>query len=110
MMHMLQALTPEDLPRVAEAENSAAGAFEYTIHVCTAAGCLSQHSDIVKQRLENEIEERGFTNCRVKAVGCMGLCSAGPLVSVRSKETLYRLVTPHDAPAIIESLDGEPVH
>jgi bidirectional [NiFe] hydrogenase diaphorase subunit len=40
----------------------------------------------------------------------MGLCSAGPLVSVRSKEeTLYRSVSPHDAPAIVESLDGEPI-
>jgi bidirectional [NiFe] hydrogenase diaphorase subunit len=111
MMHMLQSLTPDDLSRVAEAENTAAKAFEHTIHVCMAAGCLSQHSDIVKQHLENEIEERGFTHCRVKGVGCMGLCSAGPLVSVRSKEeTLYRSVSPHDAPAIVESLDGEPVH
>src|SRR6266496_1636371 len=110
MMHMLQALTPEDLPRIAEAENSAARAFEHTIHVCMAAGCLSQHSDSIKQHLEHEIEERGLTHCRVKGVGCMGLCSAGPLVSVRPEETLYRSVTPHDAPAIVESLYGEPVH
>ncbi len=110
MMHMLQALTPEDLPRIAEAENSAARAFEHTIHVCMAAGCLSQHSDSIKQHLEHEIEERGLTHCRVKGVGCMGLCSAGPLVSVRPEETLYRSVTPHDAPAIVESLYGEPAH
>ncbi len=84
MMHMTQALTADDLPRIAEAENTAAEAFEHTIRVCVAAGCLSQRSDQVKQRLEQEIQERDLTHCRVKGVGCMGLCSAGPLVSVRT--------------------------
>jgi bidirectional [NiFe] hydrogenase diaphorase subunit len=106
---MLQALTPDDLPRIAEAENTAAGAFEHTIHVCVAAGCLSQHSDQVQQHLEHSIEERGLTHCRVKGVGCIGLCSAGPLVSVRPEGTLYRSVTPDDAPAIVESLGGASV-
>ena len=107
--HTLQALTPDDLPKVAEAENAAAGGFEHTIHVCVAAGCLSLHSDQVKQGLEHQIQERGLTHCRVKGVGCMGLCSAGSLVSVRPEETLYQAVTPDDAPAIIESLTGAPV-
>jgi bidirectional [NiFe] hydrogenase diaphorase subunit len=110
MIHpTLQALMPDDLPRVAEAENAIARSFEHTIHVCVAAGCLSQHSDQVKQYLEHQIEERDLTHCRVKGVGCMGLCRAGPLVSVRPEETLYQSVTLHDAPAIIESLGGTPV-
>src|SRR5947209_5963048 len=104
--HTLQALTPDDLPKVAEAENAAARDFEHTIHVCVAAGCLSLHSDQVKQGLEHQIQESGLTHCRVKGVGCMGLCSAGSLVSVRPEETLYQAVTPDDAPAIIESLSG----
>jgi bidirectional [NiFe] hydrogenase diaphorase subunit len=106
---MIQALTPDDLPRVAEAENTAARAFEHSLHVCVAAGCLSQHSDQVKQHLERQIQERGLKHCQVKGVGCMGLCSAGPLVSVRPEETLYQSVTPEDAPAIIESIGGAPV-
>src|SRR5438874_12474476 len=109
MIHMLQALTPDDLPGVAEAENTAARAFEHTIHVCVAAGCLSQHSDRVKQNLEHQIQEHGLAHCRVKGVGCMGLCTAGPLVSVRPEKTLYQSVTPDDAPAIIESLSATPV-
>jgi bidirectional [NiFe] hydrogenase diaphorase subunit len=107
MIH--QALTPDDLPRIAEAEHAADQDFDHTIRVCVAAGCLSQHSNQVQQQLEQQIQERSFTRCRVKGVGCMGLCKAGPLVSVRSKETLYEAVTPADAPAIIDSLDGEPV-
>ncbi len=103
------ALTPDDLPKVAEAENAEAISFEHTIHVCVAAGCLSLHSDQIKQHLEQQIQERGLTHCRVKGVGCMGLCSAGPLVSVRPEKTLYQAVTPEDAPAIIDSLGDAPV-
>ena len=110
MIHLLQALTPDDLPRVAEDEITEARAFEHTIHVCVAAGCLSQHSDQVKQHLEHQIQDGGLAGCRVKGVGCMGLCSAGPLVSIRPEGTLYQSVTPDDAPAIIESLSGAPVH
>ncbi len=106
---MIQALTPDDLPRIAEAENTAAGTFEHTIHVCVAAGCLSQHSDHVKQNLEHQLQDHGLTHCRVKGVGCMRLCSAGPLVSVQPEKTFYQAVTPEDAPAIIESLDAAPV-
>jgi bidirectional [NiFe] hydrogenase diaphorase subunit len=109
MHHTLQALTPDDLPRVAEAENAAASSFEHTIHVCVAAGCLSLHSDQVKQRLEHQIQEQGLTHCRVKGVGCMGLCRAGTLVSVRPEGTLYQSVTPDDAPAIVKSLGATPV-
>lgn len=109
MIHMTQALVPDDLPRIAEVENTAAGTFEHTIHVCVAAGCLSQRSDQVKQHLDHELQERNLTHCRVKGVGCMGLCSAGPLVSIRPEKILYRSVTPEDAPAIIESLSGTPV-
>lgn len=108
MMQLTQALTSDDLPRIAEAENAATRTLEHTLHVCVAAGCLSQHSDQVKQHLEHQLQERGLTHCRVKGVGCMGLCSAGPLVSVRPEGTLYQVVTPEDAPAIVESLGGEP--
>lgn len=107
---MIQALTPDDLPKVAEAEQKEASTFEHTIHVCVAAGCLSLHSDQIKQQLDKEVKEHGHAHrCRVKGVGCMGLCSAGPLVSVRPENTLYQAVTPEDAPAIVESLGKAPV-
>ena len=108
MIH-LQGLTPDDLPRIAEAENAAAASFEHTIHVCVAAGCLSLHSDQVQQTLEHELAAHSLNHCRVKGVGCMGLCRSGPLVSVRPQGTLYQAVTPDDAPAIVESLDSAPL-
>src|SRR5579859_11388 len=66
MIHLTQALTPDDLPRIAEAENAMAESFEHTIHVCVAAGCLSQHSDHVKQHLEQQVKAHHLTHCRVK--------------------------------------------
>jgi bidirectional [NiFe] hydrogenase diaphorase subunit len=108
MIH-LQGLTPDDLPRIAEAENAAAAHFEHTIHICVAAGCLSLHSDQVQRKLEHVLTEQGLKQCRVKGVGCMGLCRSGPLVCVRPQGTLYQAVTPDDAPAIVGSLDGAPL-
>lgn len=105
----IQALTPDELPQIARKEQAAAAGFEHTIHVCTAAGCLSQHSDQIKQGLEQRIRERGLQHCRVKGVGCMGLCSAGPLVSLRPEATLYQAVKAEDASAIVESLGSAPV-
>src|SRR5208282_5535135 len=42
-------------------------------------------------------------------VGCMGLCSAGPLVSVEPTGTLYQGVRPDDATDIVRSLSEDPV-
>jgi bidirectional [NiFe] hydrogenase diaphorase subunit len=47
----------------------------------------------------------------VKGVGCMGLCSAGPLVTVETGDQMFAAVTPANAPEIIRSMDtgGDPV-
>jgi bidirectional [NiFe] hydrogenase diaphorase subunit len=41
----------------------------------------------------------------VKSVGCMGLCSAGPMVAVETAGQTYANVTPEQAPDIVRSLD-----
>ncbi len=47
--------------------------------------------------------------CRVKGVGCMGLCAQGPLVAVKPRNLMYQNVTGEDAEDIVKSLDLEPV-
>jgi len=42
-------------------------------------------------------------------VGCLGLCGAGPLVSVEPGGILYQRVQPSDASDIIAALQGPPV-
>jgi bidirectional [NiFe] hydrogenase diaphorase subunit len=101
-------MNPEDLLELAATEREKQAAFTHNIHVCVAAGCLSTGSDKVKEALLKEVEARGLKGtCQVKGVGCLGLCSAGPLINVDGR--YYRDVTPADAAEIIEHLDAEPV-
>jgi bidirectional [NiFe] hydrogenase diaphorase subunit len=98
----------DELSRIALVERAAESEYDHTIGVCVTSACLMTGSDAVKQRLEEEVKTRGLKRCKVKGVGCFGLCSAGPLVSVRPGETLLQHVTPEDAPDIIDSIDSNP--
>jgi bidirectional [NiFe] hydrogenase diaphorase subunit len=63
----------------------------------------------VKDALDREIKQRGWEKkCQAKGVGCMGLCSEGPLVSTDNGR-LYKQVTAEDAVPLLDSLGGEPV-
>ena len=98
-------MTVEELERIAAAERQNEGKFNHHIYVCIAAGCLSSNADAVRDALRREVLESGMQNsCQVKGVGCMGLCSAGPLVSVEPDSMLYAGVTPEDAPEIVSAL------
>lgn len=106
-------MTLEELREIAEKEREAQKQYKHRINVCVAAGCLSQRSDQVKTALEAEIKKRGCEKtCQVKGVGCMGLCAAGPLVSIEPQHQLYQDLSPDDPEviaAVIDSLDGSPV-
>ncbi len=103
----------ERLEEITLAEQEAAARFPHTVNVCMAAGCMSSQSGAIKEALDKEVEANGPERwCRVRGVGCMGLCANGPLVSVDADnptETLYHHVVPEDAPDIIGALDGPPV-
>ena len=100
---------PENLDQIVAAERLRGQALRHHICVCTAAGCQSAGSGEVKNALAREVADEGLRqSCEVKGVGCMGLCSAGPLVAVDSGEdrVLYQKVTPDDAEDIVAALDG----
>ncbi len=97
-------ITLEELSEIAQKENDASEAVPHHIKVCVAAGCLSLKSDLVKQSLEDAVSKAGVEKqCHVKGVGCLGLCTAGPLVTVDDK-TLYQNVTPEDAPELVQAV------
>ncbi|HWR13791.1 MAG TPA: NuoF family protein [Terriglobales bacterium] len=107
-------MTLDELRELAETEREKQTQVKHEIHVCTAAACLSQRSDQVKASLEAEIKAHGKEDCcKVKGVGCMGLCAAGPLVSDESNGRLYQNVRPADentdTKEIVASLESEPV-
>ena len=100
-------MTVEELEKIAAAERAAQQKFPQHVCVCIAAGCLSSGADAVKEALRKEVLESGMQNqCQVKGVGCMGLCSEGPLVLAEPEGTLYANVTAESADEIVTGLDN----
>ena len=100
-------MTVDELEKIAATERQAQNKVSQRVHVCIAAGCLSSGADRVKEALRKEVLESGMQNqCHVKGVGCMGLCSAGPLVMAEPDGHLYSNVTPEEAADIVSGLDN----
>ena len=103
-------MTLEELQEIAKIEQEREAGFQHRINVCVAAGCISCQSDQVKTALQAEINRRGLESwCQVKGVGCLGLCTAGPLISVEPQGTYYQNVAVSDVGEILDSLGGSPV-
>ena len=105
-------MTLDELREIAEKEQEEQKQYTHHINVSVAAGCLSLHSDQVLKILDDEVQKRGMQKiCKVKGVGCMGLCAAGPLVRCEPQHTYYRGLPPDQAilSAVVDSLDGAPL-
>ena len=106
-------MTLDELREIARKEQEEQKKFSRRVNVSVAAGCLSLHSDQVFNILQSEVQKRGQEgSCKVKAVGCMGLCAAGPLIRTEPQHTYYRGLSPDNPEvlsAVIENLDGKPV-
>jgi bidirectional [NiFe] hydrogenase diaphorase subunit len=103
-------MTLEELQEIAKIEKEREEGFQHRINVCVAAGCLSCQSGVVKEALEKEVSRRGLESwCEVKGVGCLGLCTAGPLIAIEPDGPLYQGVQVSDAGEIIEALGGSPI-
>jgi bidirectional [NiFe] hydrogenase diaphorase subunit len=98
-------MTPEELEQIANEEREAQANIPQKVNVCVAAGCLSCQSQAVKEALDKEVARRGRgAHCKIKGVGCMGLCAEGPLVST-GNGTLYKRVAASDATALLDGLE-----
>ena len=70
-----------------------------TVNVCEAAGCLSMQSSDVARQLADRLRAAAVTDVAIKRVGCLGLCSEGPLVHVpETGEMIGRVAL--DSPAV----------
>ena len=98
-------MTPEELEQIAQETREKRQEVVRELNVCTAAGCLSLHSDALKTALEEEVK-RSDAACRVRCVGCMGLCSQGPLVAEEPSGVLYSKATAADAAEIVSNPTG----
>ena len=72
--------------------------------LCGGTGCLSSHSDEIREKFSKIIEEKGLADkVTVNQVGCFGFCSQGPFVKIFPENTLYRLVQIDDVDEIVEA-------
>ena len=103
-------MTNDELLAVMEQEQAEEARFKHRIHVCAGTGCESSRSHEILDAFVCEIKARGWEDSvRAKQVGCMGLCAAGPIVSIEPDHLLYREMTPALVPAVLDSLDHEPL-
>src|SRR4051794_13645119 len=86
------------------AEKESAKRKKVQVRCCMSAGCMSTDAKGVKASLEAAAAKTD--DVEVVRVGCMGLCSLGPLVKVDPEGKLYEYVTPADAPSIIDAVHG----
>ena len=100
-------ISVEELDQIAETVRTERAQGRHQINVCVAAGCLALHSDTLKGALAERAQSSGIS-CQVRGVGCMGLCSAGPLVSVEPGAILFQKVKPEDADRVLDSLKAPP--
>ncbi len=98
----------EELNQVAESVRVENSKFDHEINVCMGTGCLSQHSDKLKDAL-SECADASGKNVKVRRTGCLGLCAAGPLVFIDPDDVLYQHVKAENAQEIVQHLDSEPV-
>ncbi len=73
------------------------------IVLCGGTGCLSSHSEEIKDEFVRIINEKGLDDkVTVNLVGCFGFCSQGPFVKIYPEDTLYRMVKIDDVKEIVE--------
>ncbi len=71
--------------------------------LCGGTGCLSSHSDEIREEFIKLVNERGLHDkVTVNQVGCFGFCSQGPFVKIYPEDTLYRMVKIDDVREIVE--------
>lgn len=55
--------------------------------LCGGTGCLSSHSEEIKEKFDRIIAEKGLADkVTVNIVGCFGFCSQGPFVKIYPEE------------------------
>ena len=101
-------MTIEELDQIAQSVRAVNAKFDYEVNVCMGTGCLSQHSDQLKDALVKEVEAQG-KNALIRRTGCMGLCAAGPLVLSDPDEILYQHVKAGNAQQVVASLGARPI-
>ncbi len=77
---------------------------EEIISVCTGTACIAVGSDKLLESIRSELAKSGLSNYKAKGVGCKGLCSRGPLVTLDKKGELYEGLVSDEAEAFVKAI------
>jgi len=112
-------MTPDELQQIADDRRAEQAGARARINVCTAASCMSRGSDRIADAMSAEVKSLGDDGkgVQVRCVGCMALCSAGPLVEVdhpaeaadakpgdEPRRTMYREVGEEHAQTLVRAV------
>ncbi|MGM0674715.1 MAG: NADH-ubiquinone oxidoreductase-F iron-sulfur binding region domain-containing protein [Spirochaetota bacterium] len=102
--------SPEELTQKQQELEQQRAAVSTRVRVCTGGGCLASGAHKIRAALESELSGVDG-HVHIVETGCMGPCSAGPVIAVDPDGTFYEGVTPEDAAEIAKShlLGGAPV-
>ena len=77
--------------------------YRSNVLVCGGTGCTSSNSELIIERLKEEILAHGLEKeVNVIRTGCFGLCALGPIMVVYPEGAFYSMVKPDDVPEIVE--------
>lgn len=71
------------------------------ILVCGGTGCHSNHSSEIIDLFKQYIQEKKIDNVEVIMVGCLGLCSKGPVIIIKPDNVFYSMATCSDIEEIV---------
>jgi bidirectional [NiFe] hydrogenase diaphorase subunit len=93
----------KELSEISQAEQARRKPLQ--LRCCQAAGCLSAHAEELATALESQLDDQG----EVLRVGCLGLCSQGPLVRADGPEgsMLFEKVRPDQAAELVAAARGK---
>jgi bidirectional [NiFe] hydrogenase diaphorase subunit len=102
-------MTGQPLQAIVDAEAARAATRRHRVGVCVAASCHALGSAGVRAALAQEVAAAGRGGeVEVFGTGCLGLCHAGPLVQVESRDAeghrctcLYRQLGAEDATRLV---------
>ena len=73
--------------------------YRSNVLVCGGTGCTSSNSEVIIERLKEEIKNHGLEKeVNVVRTGCFGLCALGPIMVVYPEGAFYSMVKPDDVP------------
>ena len=76
--------------------------FDYTVLICSGAGCISSNCEAVKTAFDEALAKLSpDKKIDIKLTGCMGTCNIGPAMIVQPGNVFYCKLNPEDMETIV---------